>query len=388
MYSSALEPSFEIVTKSVRIVGERPKHFYARNTGSAGSPGSARVAAFAALPAVLGEFGIELRDVLDESGLQADIFSDPDNLVPYPVLGHLLAVSARHTNCDYIGLLIGQRSRLATMGLAGQIALCADTAGEGLQRFAEFFTLHNTAATISVISAGGFTRLVYAIAEPEMRHTGQLQLGAMALGFNILQDLCGPGWLPAVVTFASSAPSNLRPCHKFFRVPLRFDSDESSLIFESHWLTRPLPEVDPSKRRQIEAEVLARRAVSLANFPTTIRNILRKQLVIGEFSMDSVAALLGMHRRTLDRKLKQHGMLYGELLDSVKREVACELLRDTHLQIQKVAESLRYSSAANFATAFHRWTGVTPSAYRRKAALVSLPAVLPARPAGPRRTGT
>jgi AraC-like DNA-binding protein len=253
------------------------------------------------------------------------------------------------------------------MGLAGQIALCAETAGEGLRTFADYFTLQNTAATVSVIADGGFTRLVYAIAAPGMGDTGQLQLGAIALAFNILQDLCGPRWLPAVVTIASRAPSNLRPCQRFFRAPLHFDGDESSLEFESHWLDRPLTRVDPARRRQIEAEVLARRRIILADFPTVLRSILRKQLATGNFSMASVAALLGMHRRTLDRKLKRHGMHYGELLESVKRDVACQLLRDTQLQMQRVAESLNYSSAANFSTAFRRWTGVCPSAYRNQA---------------------
>lgn len=184
------------------------------------------------LPEVLSEFGIDVRDVIHEARVRTDIFDHPDNLIPYPDAGRLLAASVRHTNCDHIGLLIGQRSRLSSMGLAGQIAICADSVGEGLQNFADFFSLQNTAATISLITSGGFTRFVYAIAEPGMGDTGQLQLGAMALGFNILQDLCGPGWLPAVVTIAGSAPSNLRPCQKFFQAPLRFDSEESSLIFE------------------------------------------------------------------------------------------------------------------------------------------------------------
>jgi AraC-like DNA-binding protein len=90
-------------------------------------------------------------------------------------------------------------------------------------------------------------------------------------------------------------------------------------------------------------------------------------MMTGECSMDSVAARLFMHRRTLDRRLKQHGLLYGEVLESVKREMACRLLCDTQLQIQQIAESLLYASAANFSTAFHRWTGVTPSAFRRRA---------------------
>jgi AraC-like DNA-binding protein len=199
-----------------------------------------------------------------------------------------------------------------------------------------------------------------------MGDTGQIQLGAMALGFNILRDLCGPGWLPTVVTIASVAPSNLRPCHKFFRAPLRFDNPESAVVFESRWLDRPLRPLDPLQRRQVEAAVRLRQAEMLGDLPTVVRRLLRKQLIADECLMDRVAALLGMHRRTLDRRLKRHGALFGDLVESVKHEMACQLLRDTHLQMQQVAEALRYSNAANFSTAFRRWTGVTPSAFRRQ----------------------
>jgi AraC-like DNA-binding protein len=37
------------------------------------------------------------------------------------------------------------------------------------------------------------------------------------------------------------------------------------------------------------------------------------------------------------------------------------------MPVQDVAEALRFSNAANFATAFRRWTGVTPSEFRRGA---------------------
>jgi AraC-like DNA-binding protein len=93
----------------------------------------------------------------------------------------------------------------------------------------------------------------------------------------------------------------------------------------------------------------------------------RKQLLFGQCSMDSVAESLGMHRRTLDRRLKGRDIQYGQLVDSVKHDVARQLLRDTGLQVQQIAESLRYSSAANFATAFRRWSGVTPTDFRRAA---------------------
>lgn len=328
--------------------------------------GYARIEAFRPIPAVLQERGVDLSDVLAEAGIRANIFDDPDNLISYPDAARLAATSARRANCEHLGLLVGQRSRLANMGLPGQLARCADTAGAALQVFADHFTLHNAAATVSLASQGGFSRFAYAIVEPGMRDTEQLQFGAMAVSFNILQDLCGPQFLPTVVTFATARPMNLRFFHQFFRAPLRFDSEETAIVFESRWLERPLPPVDPELRRQTEAQAYLRQAAYKADFPSNLRRTLRRQLAMGDVAMESIAFQLGMHRRTLDRRLKAHGTHYVEILDSVKCEAACQLLRDTDLGVAEIAQSLGYSSNSNFSAAFRRWTGQAPSNYRNR----------------------
>lgn len=328
--------------------------------------GYVRVEAFRPIPAVLQEHGVDLSDVLAEAGLRASIFDDPDNLISYPDAARLAATSARRANCEHLGLLVGQCSRLANMGLPGRLARCADTAGAALQMFADYFTLHNAAATVSLASHGGFSRFVYAIVEPGMRDTEQLQFGAMAVSFNILQELCGAQFQPTVVTFATASPANLHFFHQFFRAPLRFDSDETAIVFESRWLERPLPPVDAELRRRTEAQANLRQATVQADFPSNLRRTLRRQLVKGDVSMKSIASRLGMHRRTLDRRLKEHGTHYIEVLDSVKCEAACQLLRDTDLGIGEIAQSLGYSSNSNFSAAFRRWTGLTPSDYRNR----------------------
>lgn len=323
------------------------------------------MAAYLTLPEVLKGFGVDPADVLDAARLPASIFDDSENRVAYADLGRLLSVSARMSNCDHIALLIAQRVRLVDMGLAGHAALCGETAGDGLQRLVRHFTLQNTAATVSLMTSGDFTRFVYSIVAPGIADTGHFQLGAMTVAFNILLELCGHGWRPVVVTFASRAPANLRPCQRYFRSPLHFNSDESAIVFENHWLDRTLPPLDPLVRARTEAQVRERQAAVFADFPATVRGLVHKQLILGECSMDSVAAIFGMHRRTLDRRLQRHGTTYSEIRDSVQSDVACQLLRDTEMPVQQIAEALRFASAANFSTAFRRWTGVTPTEYRR-----------------------
>jgi len=350
----------------MRALGSSGRHLRVPDSEKIPSTGAARISTVWQLPKVMQEFGMDLGEVLEAAGVRKDIFDDRENLIPYPAFGRLLLECEKRTNCEHLVLLISQHTRLADLGLAGQVALCAESAGEGLQRFVDHFNLHSSATSVSLITSGQFARLVYAIAAHGMTSTRQLQLGAMVVGYNILQDLFGRAWRPTVITIASRAPANPRPAQKFFRAPLRFDSDESALVFEKRWLDQQLPPVDPLVRQQVESAAWAQRAAILSDLPATVRRILRKQLIIGDCSMNQVAAMLGIHRRTLDRHMQEHGVQYGELVESVTADVACQLLRDTELQVQHIAEALHFSSAANFATAFRRWAGMTPSEYRRQ----------------------
>jgi AraC-like DNA-binding protein len=324
-----------------------------------------RVSAAWGLPDLLAEHGLRIEDSLEDAGLERSLFQHRDNVFTYPQLEKLFEVCGRKLQCDHIGLLVGQRSRLVEMGLAGEVAACAATVGEGIRGFIDNFNLHDTAATCTLIESGRFARFVYSVLEHSMRDARQFQFGGIAIALNIFQDLAGPEFAPSDVTFASRVPENPRVFQKYFRAPVHFDSDESALVFSRHWLDKPLPPVDPDRRAFVEAEVRRQHENMLADFPAIVRRIARKQLLLGNFTMDDVAAILSMHRRTLDRHLQERGVQYGDLVESVREDVARQLLRDTTMPIQQIAATVRFSSAANFSTAFRRRVGMTPSAYRR-----------------------
>lgn len=357
--------AFDFVTNGVRASGRTHRYLRVPPADLVPATSAARIGAVWYLPVVLLELGIGLGEMLEAAGVRPDIFDDRDNAITYPELGRLLQACEDRIRCEHVALLVCQRSRLADLGLPGQVALCSRTAGEALRRFADHFNLQSSASIIGVSTSGAFAHVVYANSEPGLTDTRHLQLGAITILFNTLQDLCGAGWSPAVVTFASRGPADPRPLQRFFRAPLRFDSEESALVFDRQWLDRPLEPVDRRTRREVAARVRARRRSILADFPATVRRILRREMLVGECTMEQVAARLTMHRRTLDRHLRRHGVQYGALLASVKKDVARQLLSETDMQVQQIAATLQYSSAANFATAFRRWTGDTPSAYRR-----------------------
>jgi len=81
--------------------------------------------------------------------------------------------------------------------------------------------------------------------------------------------------------------------------------------------------------------------------------------------LEQMARRLHTTPRTLRRHLRQEGTRYSTLLEGARRRDALRLLGNPSLGVREVAEMLGYDDPANFTRAFRRWTGQTPSQYRR-----------------------
>jgi AraC-like DNA-binding protein len=85
----------------------------------------------------------------------------------------------------------------------------------------------------------------------------------------------------------------------------------------------------------------------------------------GFLSLDETARALGLSARTLKRRLDEEGTSFSAILDEQRRARALLLLRSPELSVDTIAERVGYSDIANFTRAFRRWTGTTPTAFRR-----------------------
>ena len=81
-------------------------------------------------------------------------------------------------------------------------------------------------------------------------------------------------------------------------------------------------------------------------------------------SAEQLARALGISVRSLRRKLAERGTTYHALLDELRLDLSCQLLRCTDDSIDVIAERLGFSDRSGFQRAFRRYTGQAPSAYR------------------------
>lgn len=319
------------------------------------------------LPAVTRALGLELDSILPDLGLPRGLFGAPGQRISFPSLAQLFQACEQSTACGHFGLLVGRELQLRDFGVAAGAALSAANAGDGLRKFVAYCNLHDSPATARLDVDGQRARFSCTVVEHGIADARHFDYLGAAITYNVLQELCGQQWHASTVRFVSRNPIDPAAFQSHFNVPLEFDAGASEVEFDASWLEQPLPPLELAMRAAIAAELQQARTATLADLPSALRRIMRKRLLLGEFSMDDVAAQLSMHRRTLDRRLQRHGTTYGELLESVRDDIARQLLRDTQFPIQRIAESVRFSSAANFATAFRRRAGMTPTEFRRRA---------------------
>lgn len=332
-----------------------------------------------AIPEVLESLGFDAPRLLAEFGIDCALYDDPDNVISLAALGRLLKYCAARARCPHLGLLIGQRNGLDTLGLVGLAARYAPDVETALRTLETHVHLHNAAVHLAVSADDRYATLSYDMLEPNIDAVNQICDGALAGFSNALRTLCGPEWKPTEICLAHDAPADVRPYRRAFRAPLRFDAERYTIIFPVEWLRRPLPASDPALTRLLRRQLATLEARYTHSFPEQVRTMLRGVLLSGNASAEHVASLFSMHSRTLRRRLADSGTTFKALADEGRCALSKEMLANTALDVGQIADSLDYADSSAFTRAFRRWTGTTPAAWR---------ATLSAAPAARLRAGS
>lgn len=317
-----------------------------------------------AIPEVLETLGLDPAEVLAEFGIDDTLFDDPDNVIALVTLGRLLQYCAARTRCAHIGLLVGQRTSLHSLGLVGLAARYAPNVEAALRTIAAHFHLHNAGVQIAVSAYDRYATLAHDIHQPNIPAASQFCDGSLAGFCNVLRALCGPTWQPTEVRLAHARPADVRPYRRIFRAPVRFDADRNVIVFPVAWMARPLPASDPALTTLLQRQLATLEARYAHSFPQQVRAMLRSVLLSGNASAEHVAGLFSMHSRTLRRRLAASGTTFKALADEGRQALARELLANTSLDVSHIAASLDYADSSAFTRAFRRWTGTTPAAWR------------------------
>jgi len=103
----------------------------------------------------------------------------------------------------------------------------------------------------------------------------------------------------------------------------------------------------------------------LYGIPNRVVEILVDRIGTQALGIDHIAETLNLSKRTLQRRLQQQDMCFADIRDQVRFHFAIEYLVRGQDSIDGISSSLDFSDRTSFTNAFKRWTGLSPSTFRK-----------------------
>jgi AraC-like DNA-binding protein len=151
-----------------------------------------------------------------------------------------------------------------------------------------------------------------------IRQSIELGIGFLHRSF---QQLFREHWKPEAVCFTHAAPAKRDVYRKFFGTEVRFSQDFNGIICASADLDAPVPAADSKMVRLVKQYLDTLTSRRNTTMSATVRECIYTMLPSGLCSADSVAARLGIDRRTVHRHLQREGTTFSALIDSVRTEL-------------------------------------------------------------------
>jgi AraC-like DNA-binding protein len=314
----------------------------------------------------LESYELEPAALFTRAGLDTSRLEDPNARYRYEPVRRLWELAVAETGDPCFGLTAAQHWHPSNFHGLGYAWLASGSLKDALERLIRYFRI--------VTTDPEELRLVQHAEEYEFRvDTSKVQYRALDVEYDLLlallMDACrisaGEAFAARRVSLQRTRPSCADRFEAFFGAEVRYGADANSVYFDRLALERQLPTGNLELARANETVVQTYLAhLDRSDVVMRVKVALLEHLPSGHVSEEEIAQGLHLSLRTLQRKLRDEGTSYKELLDETRRELATEYIKNPHVSISEITYLLGFSEPSNFSRAFKRWTGSSPSAFR------------------------
>lgn len=305
--------------------------------------------------------GLDPFRMLRMARLPAGILDDPNMLIDAGSVGWLLEESARLSGQEAFGLLLAETRSLANLGMLALLIREEPTLRAALISCVRYMRLHNAGVQLRLEDAGDVTLLHFGMNIQRQGVWRQAIEMSAGIGLRTLQVLSCNSFRPECVCFTHERPASLEVHRRVLGPDVDFSQQCNAIVCRGHDLDLPIPAADPILNREVKRLLDSQLDKRRDEPALQVREIIRMLLPSGLCSVDRVAQHLGMHRRTVSRRLAAEGESFEAIFNAVRAELAQEYIANGKRRLHEVADLLGFSSAGAFSRWFRSQFGKTPS---------------------------
>jgi AraC-like DNA-binding protein len=313
------------------------------------------------------EYGADRAALIDSVNLKEELLINPDSRISEKQFRTLNTNAKLLSNRPEVFLHFGEQLTLTSHGAVGYAIMSCRNMGQAIDILAKYYRLllHDSDMIINItkdhINIEYFddkTSIENPISNTEVFFAGFL---------SAIRHLLHIDKIDADVFCAYAAPSYTSSYDDILNCRVHFDADINKIVLPKSILEEKPEYANPVMLKMFEQqcdEMLAR-----MQSREGLHNDVREYLIAAIQPLPSLqqcADNFHMSTRTFRRKLEGEDTSYQSVLDEVRQELAETYLRNPAISVSHTADLIGFHDVSNFRRAFIRWTGISPSAYKKQ----------------------
>ncbi|WP_445361080.1 AraC family transcriptional regulator ligand-binding domain-containing protein [Microbulbifer sp. EKSA005] len=311
--------------------------------------------------------------LLNSAGINPEQVEKLEGYLPLSKVTDLVEKAARQLNCADFGLRLAKSQGAAALSSLGAAVLQSLTLGEFLNAAVKQFAAPPYNLRVELEVKGLQTFITFHCLndlESYIPSDSPLPLELFReflLGVSVvaLQILCGEKFNLEAVHLKSKQPLHDQ-YENFFGTNVQFSQNSDTLVLSSGQLAQPTEKCNPVLRPLLKSYIDKVLEQGESNLIHQVEQLIYCLMPLKRCSLQEVANQLGMHKRTLQRRLRDRELVFEDILDRIRRERAEHYLSRKLPPMAQISNMLGYREQSSFNRACDRWFGTTPMKVRRK----------------------
>lgn len=312
--------------------------------------------------------GVEQKALLKEAQISPELLQLQGERIGLENYLNLYRLAVERSSDPDMGLYVGHIMYFSGMNLHLYMTTLCRNLKEYFNLIPSTLQLHGDTGRVLIHPEGELIRLEWHPLEERTRGWRPLTDEMLKLSADIVSGICALPLPVRSAEFSYPAPDDTRALKRAFGPNLKFGCEVSCLYFPRESLRYPLIDLEFELSPDFWAGPQAVFGEPEAQDPfiRDTRAAIRRALPGGELTVDSLAAELGISRRTLQRRLSRFDLSFKQILQDVRQQLSHRYLDDPRLAITEIALLLGYSDQASFSNAFKIWFGCAPTEHRQR----------------------
>ena len=307
----------------------------------------------------LDKIGANSNNFLEQSKIRFDVLNTPEKLLPeYQVWDFIERAGKGNGSAIEFGLHTGNEGNFDfILGLMYPSL----TAYDALNRLCLLTRLHSSQASLWLSQKGSeiwFCRQGI----PEIA-VGQKAVEAytLMLMINLVRYTTGlKHWQPSKICLQMKQHSSIKEFKPLQNTSIKYTQKFTAIAIDTTLLS-----LHNNITASSEVSSIINLSTPARDFVGSLRQVIQSFSTNNYPNLKQVSDITGMSSRTLQRRLKEAGISYTEIINQIQFERAKNLLKESNLTLREISELLGYSTQGHFSRAFKRWTGITPQLFRQ-----------------------